>query len=118
MISGSVSANGIPSISTRIADRTYRGVIDTGFNSDLELPKELATVFKAEFIGTAKFNLASGVSVQEEVFRTEFPFDGTIVRADATFVDSDHILIGTHLLRNDRLSINFVACTVRLKRLN
>jgi hypothetical protein len=31
--------------------------------------------------------------------RRQEPFDGRTVRAQATFVDGDEILIGTHLLR-------------------
>ena len=39
-----------------------------------------------------------------------------IVAADATFVDNPDILIGTALLSDYRLEINFVARTVVLER--
>jgi hypothetical protein len=52
------------------------------------------------------------------VYAVDFPFDGRTVEAEATFSDSEDILLGTRLLRNYRLSINFVARTVRLQRLD
>ena len=48
--------------------------------------------------------------------QVDFPFDGRTLRADATFVDSREILIETHLLRRHRLTIDFVAETVKVVR--
>jgi hypothetical protein len=45
----------------------------------------------------------------------DFAFDGTIVRAQVTFVDGDEILIGTRILRVYRLHVDFPAQTVTLK---
>jgi hypothetical protein len=50
------------------------------------------------------------------VFLIDFPFDGHVVAADATFIEDDSILIGTALLRGYRLEIDFVARTVKLER--
>ena len=118
MISGAVSANGVPAILIEIGGKVYRAIIDTGFNSDLELPVELKTRLESKLVGTATFSLAADVIVEEDVYQVDFPFDGRTVRADATFVNGDEILIGAHLLRHYRLTINFVARTVRLQRVS
>jgi hypothetical protein len=47
----------------------------------------------------------------------EFPFDGEVLAAEATFVPDDSILIGTGLMSQYRLTIDFVAGTVLLERL-
>ena len=60
--------------------------------------------------------LAAGQETVEDIFIVDFPFDGQIIAADATFVDGSDILIGTALLREYRLDINFVARTVVLER--
>jgi hypothetical protein len=45
-------------------------------------------------------------------FHVDFPFDGQTVRVQATFVDGDEILIGTRMLRDYRLRIDFPARTM------
>jgi predicted aspartyl protease len=118
LITGKVTDGGVPTISLKIAGSLYSVVIDTGFNGDLELPRELKGPVNARFFCRAKSLLAGGVIIEDELYLVEFPFDGNTIRAHATFVDGKDILIGTHLLRHYRLSINFVARTVRLQRLN
>ncbi len=46
----------------------------------------------------------------------DFPFDGQTLEAEATFAPGAEILVGTHLLRQYRLEINFVSQTVLLER--
>jgi hypothetical protein len=60
--------------------------------------------------------LAANQRIEEDVFLVDFPFDGRMVRAQATFVDGDEILIGTRLLRAYRLRIDFPARTVALEK--
>ncbi|HEX3998635.1 MAG TPA: hypothetical protein VHX65_08820 [Pirellulales bacterium] len=50
------------------------------------------------------------------VFLADFPFDGQTVRVQATFADGDEILIGTGMLRDYRLRIDFPARTVAIDR--
>jgi hypothetical protein len=70
----------------------------------------------AHFICRVRWLLGGGQSIEEDSYHVEFPFDGQTVVAVATFVPGDGILIGTHLLRNYRLEINFVDQTVLLER--
>jgi clan AA aspartic protease len=95
----------------------YSAIIDTGFNGDLELPENLRSAVNARLFCQAKSHLAAGVVVEEELYLVDFPFEGRNIRSHATFVDGDEILIGTHLLKDYRLSINFVARSVRLQRI-
>lgn len=118
MITGKVTEGGVPTVALKIAGSVYPGIIDTGFNGDLELPEDLRRPVNPRYLCRAESLLAGGIIVEDELYLVDFPFDGNTVRAHATFVDGNDILIGTHLLRNYRLSINFVARTVRLQRLN
>jgi hypothetical protein len=58
-----------------------------------------------------------GQVVEEDAFQVDFPFDGQTIRADATFVEGDETLVGTHLLRCHRLTIDFPARTMTLVHL-
>jgi hypothetical protein len=86
------------------------------FNGDLELPDALRDTLNAHFVGRAMVALAGGQSVEEDVYLVDFPFDGRIVQAEVTFVSGSRILLGTCLLREYSLQINFVSRTVQLER--
>lgn len=60
--------------------------------------------------------LAGGQRITEELYGVNFLFDGKMIPAEATFVDDSSLLIGTHLLREYRLQIDFVRRTVVLER--
>lgn len=113
---GVVSEDDIPGIRIVIAGREWTAMIDTGFNGDLELPDKLRDHVAAVYDGPAESELAAGQVIVEDSYRVEFPFDGKLVMAFATFVDQDEILIGTHLLEDYRLEIDFPHSTVHLER--
>ena len=54
--------------------------------------------------------------LEETVYLVDFPFDDKVIEAEATFVPSSEMLIGTHLLREYRLLINFASRTVEFER--
>lgn len=116
MILGVVSLQGLPTIILPIAGRDWTATIDTGFNGDVELPESLRESLNAQFVGRATAALAGGQSVEEDLYLVDFPFDGRIVQAEATFVSGSRILIGTRLLREYSLQINFASRTVQLER--
>ena len=60
--------------------------------------------------------LAGGIAIQEDFFVVEVPFDDRIVRTYATFAPGDGILIGTAMLENYRLTIDFPAESLMLER--
>ena len=116
MIAGTVSSAGVPTIDLFIANRGWPAIIDTGFNGDLELPDGLRAVLNARYVGRVTSALAGGQTIEEDVYLTEFPFDGQTIQAEVTFAAGSHILVGTRLLRGYRLEINFVRKTVQLRR--
>lgn len=117
MIEGTVSSDGVPEIVLEIGGRFWKAVIDTGFNGHLELPEELRDVFDPRHVGQGKSVLAAGQSVMEDVYEIEFVLEGRTMRAYSTFVEQDQVLIGTRLLRDYRLEIDFTSQAVHLERL-
>ncbi|HEX3033885.1 MAG TPA: hypothetical protein VHT73_01975 [Thermodesulfobacteriota bacterium] len=116
MIRGIVSDDGVPTITLSVAGQDWITIIDTGFNGDLELPEDLRDSLNARYVGRVTSALAGGQTIEEDVYLVEFAFDGQMVQAEATFVPGSQILIGTHLLQQYHLQINFVSKTVRLER--
>lgn len=116
MISGEVSSDGVPTIVLELVGRRWEATIDTGFNGYLELPLELKNLLPSRYIGEIRSVLAGGQAIDEDAYRLQFPFDGETMRAVATYVDTGQILVGTRLLHNHRLEIDFVARTVILQR--
>ena len=116
MIEGTVDFEGVPSISIDIAGRSWRAVIDTGFNGDLEIPKILWDHVRPRFIGQIRSLLAGGQMIDEDSYLVEIPFDGQTVVVEATFVPQLEILVGTRLLRRYCLQIDFVRRTVHLEQ--
>lgn len=108
--------DGVPQILLTVAGQPWPAIIDTGFNGELELPDRLRQAVNARFIGHIHVALGGGQHIEEEVYLVDFPFDGEILLAEATFVLGQEILLGTHLLRRYRLEIDFPARTVRLAR--
>ena len=116
MIEGIITGEGVPAITVDVGRQRCQAIIDTGFNGELELPERLRAHVNAQFVGRAISLLAANQGVEEEVFLVDFPFDGRMLRAQATFVDGDEILIGTRLLRDSRLWIDFPAQTLSIER--
>lgn len=112
MIEGTVTAEGVPAIEIDLGGQVWQAIIDTGFNGELELPAELRLHVNPQFVGRASSLLAANQRIEEDVFLVDFPFSGRILRVQATFVDGDEILIGTAMLLNSQLRIDFPARTV------
>jgi predicted aspartyl protease len=117
LISGIVGDDGVPTITMSVAGRGWTAIVDTGFNGDLELPRRLRDAVNARHVGRVLSALAGGQVIEEDAFQVEFPLDGQTIRAGATFVEGDQILVGTHLLRRHRLTVDFPARTMTLVHL-
>ena len=107
MIQGHVDEQGVPIVFLEIAGKRLRAIVDTGFNGDLELPESIRSATSPRFIGRTRSLLAGGQLIEEDSYLVEIPFDGQDVVAEATFVTSDEILIGTRLLESHRLTVDF-----------
>ena len=84
MIFGIVSTEGVPIITLSIGGQDWPAIIDTGFNGDLELPEDLREMFNARYVGRVTSALAGGQTIEEDVHIVDFPFDGRIIRTEAT----------------------------------
>jgi predicted aspartyl protease len=116
MIHGTVNAEREPIITVSLAGSNWPATIDTGFNCDLELPEAVRSHVNPRFIGVVRYELAGGQVVQEENYLVDFPFDGQTVTVEAPFVVDGGILIGTRMLSQYRLEINFVTRVVVIDR--
>jgi predicted aspartyl protease len=117
VIEGSVTAEGVPEITLMIGGRPWIAVVDTGFNGDLELPLALREFVNPRYLCRIRSQLAGGKTIEEDCFLIDFIFDGEQIEAEATFVNETNLLIGTHLLQQHRLTIDFVRQTLSLKSL-
>lgn len=106
--------DGIPIVLLAIGDMNQAMIFDTGFNGDLELPEAIRSAVNPRFMGRFRSLLAGGQSVDEDLFAVTIPFDGRIIEAQATFSPQLLGLIGTNLLRDYRLEIDFVEKTLIL----
>lgn len=104
---GTVTEERVPVVELIVDGREWRAVIDTGFNGYLELPESLRAAVQAQFIGHLESALAAGQTIVEENYIVEFPFDGETLEVEATFSPGNDILIGTSMLREHRLEIDF-----------
>jgi predicted aspartyl protease len=116
VIRGVVTENGSPIVNLPVAGRDWATLVDSGFNGDLELPEALRSAVNARFAQVIVSELAGGQHVVEDSYWVDFSFDGKTVTAVATFVPGDGILLGTGLLGDYRLEINFRAGTVVMER--
>jgi len=116
VIVGRVTDDGVPLVELEIGGTSWTAVIDTGFNGDLQLPFALGPSVKARYRGMVSSLLADGHAIEEESYSVELPFDGRLVEAAATFGPDTEILIGTRLMREHRLEVDFLRRTVLIER--
>lgn len=117
MIVGIVDGDGVPTINLEIEGKSYSTIVDTGFNGGLEFPMTMKASLNPRPIGARWAELAAGQRVREQLFRVSIPFDGRVVSAEASFVTgSEQILLGTALLKEYRLEIDFPQSKVVLQR--
>lgn len=107
MIRGFVSEDGTPYIRMPLADREWLAVVDTGFNGYLELPLVLKTSLQPTYFARGKAQLAGGQNVVEDIYTVDIWFDERRVEAFVTFVDTSEILLGTAMLRDHHLEVDF-----------
>jgi predicted aspartyl protease len=118
MIEGTVTTDGVPTVSLSVADQDWNAIVDTGFNGDLELPEALRPFVNPRFLTSTEWLLTGGQRSVEDTYEVDFPFDGVVLEVEATFVSDDSILIGTGLMAQYRLTVDFVAGSVELERRN
>jgi hypothetical protein len=66
MIGGSVSNEDVPIVQLAVAGQTWKAVIDTGFNGDLELPAALQPLLNARYLFRTRSLLGAGQIIDED----------------------------------------------------
>ena len=121
MIVGFVNENDEPVIEVKLdlgkEKRPVDAVIDTGFNGYICVPKKLIDESDWDFLGIEEYELASGELMRERVFlgRVEIGTEKLIVFVLST--NSSDTLVGTKLLENRLLTINFANKTLKIERI-
>jgi clan AA aspartic protease len=109
-----------PRARVRIAGRhrsvTVDAVIDTGFDGDISLPISIAVTLGMELVSELSFELADGTRTEELVFAGRAKLAGKTRVVDIILSKSDDVLIGTRLLEDCRLAIDFRTERVRINR--
>jgi hypothetical protein len=60
--------------------------------------------------------LAAGQVIEEDAYGVDLPFDEQLIRAIATFSPASQILVGTNLMRDYHLRIQFASRLLELER--
>jgi len=111
MLEGRVNRYEEPVVSIQLILRNRRvsflAVIDTGFNGYLSAPKRLLAGGGWQAIGREEYEIATGDLVEQEVYFGEVVFDGRRRRVFTVGTESHDILVGTKLLRDKALLVNF-----------
>jgi predicted aspartyl protease len=116
MIQGTVTMEGVPTVMLTVGGKAWLATVDTGFNGDLELHEALRSFVNPRFLAPTEWLLAGDQPIVEDTYEVDFPFDGKELAAEATFVSGDTILLGTGLMAEYRLTVDFSARSVLLER--
>jgi clan AA aspartic protease len=91
-------------------------IIDTGFDGEISLPTPLAVGLGLELAAETTVELADGTIKKQLVFAGSVHLLGETRNVAIFISDSDDALIGTALLADCRLTIDFPTNMVRLIR--
>jgi clan AA aspartic protease len=89
-------------------------IIDTGFNGNLSVPEKLAKRYGWTWIGNESYEIATGDVVEQKVFLGEIRWFGSSQQVYAVASHAEDILMGTRLLRQQRLNIDFRTRKLRI----
>ncbi|MEA3346342.1 MAG: clan AA aspartic protease [Chloroflexota bacterium] len=94
---------------------TVDAIIDTGFNGELCLPTQIAVQLGLELSATQMAELADGTMQRELIFIGRGVFDGRERRIEISLTGGQDALLGTGLLENKALEIDFPKRTVEIR---
>lgn len=96
---------------------TVDGILDTGFDGFICLPIAVAVPLGLELINVTDSELADGTVVEDElVFAGKVLWDGEVIDVDVVLTKSADTLIGTVMLMNSDVRLNFHTGEVRIER--
>jgi clan AA aspartic protease len=83
------------------------GLLDTGFNDDLSLPMEIGVALGLELQDMVESELADGTVILELTYTAYVDWEGELKRVSVTLTRSDEALIGTGLLEDKSVNLDF-----------
>lgn len=120
MIVGFVNESDEPVIKVKLVlskgKRSVNAVIDTGFNGYISVPQKLIGDSDWDFLGTEEYELASGELMRERVFLGKIEMGAESLTVFVLSSNSSDTLIGTKLLKNRVLTINFADKTLKIEK--
>lgn len=90
-------------------------LIDTGFDGEITLPSAIGVRLGLELTGIEDFELADGSIGESFVFSGQVTLGERSQEVDIVLADISEALIGTSLLSNYQLTIDFVNRTIEIK---
>lgn len=116
---GHVDERGWPVLSVQIkgarSEVTLGAVIDTGFDGFVCVPVEVAVQLGLELVGFQTVEYADGRKARELVFLGSVILAGRERKVEISLTEAQEALIGTGLLADYRLEIDFPRRSVRLR---
>lgn len=121
MITGRINQDGSPVLSITISgnrnEATVDATLDTGFNGHVCLPISAAIPLGLELTGAVRVELADGTVLQDELeFAGKILWDDQIIDVIIVLTKSDESLIGTGLLGNSDVRLNYRTDQVSIER--
>ena len=96
--------------------KRYEAVLDTGFNGYLSVPQSIADQSQWYFAGHEEYEIATGDVVREKVYLGGVIFDWKQFTTHIVTSHAQDILIGTKLLADKKLRIDFKKKTLWLTK--
>jgi predicted aspartyl protease len=105
-------------VTVRGHDRSIQveAILDTGFGGQFGLPMDVATWIGAQIAGWRDLGLADGRIQKVPSVYCEVELLGVVRKVRAIVTDLAYPLVGTELLENCRLIVDFGSGAVQLKR--
>ena len=118
MIKGHVNPYGEPlveiSLILKEGQKKMDAVVDTGFNGMISVPHSWISKSDWIFVGYEEYEIATGETVRQKVFIGDINFDGRPMKAYVLASSAKDILIGTKLLGDNILEIDFPRKSVEI----
>ncbi len=107
-IDGYFNLNNEPVVELDLGSSRIEVLVDTGFNGSLIVPSKIANRLDLKFEGPEEFQTANVEMVLADAGSVEVNWLGDVIRvAIAAHKDFKEALLGGHMLRNCRLTIDY-----------
>lgn len=120
MIGGTIDENNGAFVSLCLrgmkSELEVEAMLDTGFDGFICLPIALAVPLGLELFDTVKIELADGTIMEDElVFSGQALWRGEYVDVEVVLTRSDGVLVGTALLEDSKVILDYKAKTVSIE---